>query len=169
MTAEARFDEPGGPRCSSARARFAFTHARRAVGRLRRSRGAAARLLRSTMNFVDLQFLGLQRVIGTAVLEGPSGLTLIDPGPTSCLPALESGLATRPPARRRQHAAADAHPSRSCGRDRDAAAAPAARRRLRARARRAAHDRSSQAAGQRDTPLRPQHGSFLGRVPSGAR
>lgn len=44
------------------------------------------------MIFLDLKFLGLQRVIGTAVLEGPSGLTLIDPGPTSCLPALESGL-----------------------------------------------------------------------------
>ena len=44
------------------------------------------------MNFVDLRFLGMQRVIGTAVLVGPSGLTLIDPGPTSCLPALESGL-----------------------------------------------------------------------------
>jgi glyoxylase-like metal-dependent hydrolase (beta-lactamase superfamily II) len=45
------------------------------------------------MHFIDLRFLGMQRVIGTAVLEGPSGLTLIDPGPTSCLPALESGLA----------------------------------------------------------------------------
>jgi glyoxylase-like metal-dependent hydrolase (beta-lactamase superfamily II) len=45
------------------------------------------------MTFIDLNFLGLRRVIGTAVLEGPSGLTLIDPGPTSCLPALEHGLA----------------------------------------------------------------------------
>ena len=45
------------------------------------------------MTFVDLKFLGLQRVIGTAVLGGPSGLTLIDPGPTSCLAALESGMA----------------------------------------------------------------------------
>jgi glyoxylase-like metal-dependent hydrolase (beta-lactamase superfamily II) len=45
------------------------------------------------MNFVDLRFLGKKRVVGTAVLDGPSGLTLIDPGPTSCLPALESGLA----------------------------------------------------------------------------
>lgn len=44
------------------------------------------------MNFVDLRFLGMKHVIGTAVLEGPSGLTLVDPGPTSCLPALESGL-----------------------------------------------------------------------------
>jgi glyoxylase-like metal-dependent hydrolase (beta-lactamase superfamily II) len=45
------------------------------------------------MHFLDLEFLGLRRVIGTAVLQGPSGLTLIDPGPTSCLPALTSGLA----------------------------------------------------------------------------
>jgi glyoxylase-like metal-dependent hydrolase (beta-lactamase superfamily II) len=45
-----------------------------------------------TMHFVDLRFLGKKRVVGTAVLDGPSGLTLIDPGPTSCLAALESGL-----------------------------------------------------------------------------
>ena len=45
------------------------------------------------MQFIDLRFLGMQRVIGTAVLQGPSGLTLVDPGPSSCLPALESGLA----------------------------------------------------------------------------
>jgi glyoxylase-like metal-dependent hydrolase (beta-lactamase superfamily II) len=44
------------------------------------------------MNFIDLRFLGMKRVIGTAVLDGPSGLTLVDPGPTSCLPALETGL-----------------------------------------------------------------------------
>ena len=45
------------------------------------------------MTFIDLKFLGLRRVIGTAVLKGPSGLTLVDPGPTSCLAALRSGLA----------------------------------------------------------------------------
>jgi glyoxylase-like metal-dependent hydrolase (beta-lactamase superfamily II) len=45
------------------------------------------------MTFLDLNFQGLERVIGTAVLRGPSGLALIDPGPTSSLPALESGLA----------------------------------------------------------------------------
>jgi glyoxylase-like metal-dependent hydrolase (beta-lactamase superfamily II) len=44
------------------------------------------------MHFVDLHFLGMKQVVGAAVLEGPSGLTLIDPGPTSCLPALEAGL-----------------------------------------------------------------------------
>ena len=45
------------------------------------------------MIFIDLKFLGLKRTIGTAVLDGPSGLTLVDPGPASCLAALESGLA----------------------------------------------------------------------------
>jgi glyoxylase-like metal-dependent hydrolase (beta-lactamase superfamily II) len=45
------------------------------------------------MTFIDLHFLGMRRVVGTAALDGPSGLTLIDPGPTSCLPALETGLA----------------------------------------------------------------------------
>ena len=44
------------------------------------------------MNFIDLSFLGMKRVIGAAVIDGPSGLTVIDPGPTSCLPALENGL-----------------------------------------------------------------------------
>jgi glyoxylase-like metal-dependent hydrolase (beta-lactamase superfamily II) len=45
------------------------------------------------MTFLDLNFLGMRRVIGSAVLEGPSGLAVIDPGPTSCLASLESGLA----------------------------------------------------------------------------
>ncbi len=45
------------------------------------------------MTFIDLKFRGISRVIGTAVLQGPTGLTLIDPGPTSCLRALENGLA----------------------------------------------------------------------------
>ena len=44
------------------------------------------------MKFIDLKHRGLPRVVGTAAIEGPSGLTLVDPGPTSCLPALESGL-----------------------------------------------------------------------------
>ncbi len=44
------------------------------------------------MKYIDLRFLGHPGVIATPVLEGPSGLALIDPGPTSCLPALESGM-----------------------------------------------------------------------------
>jgi glyoxylase-like metal-dependent hydrolase (beta-lactamase superfamily II) len=47
------------------------------------------------LDFVDLQFRGSPRVIATALLSGPGGVTLIDPGPTSCLPALEAGLGDR--------------------------------------------------------------------------
>ena len=46
-------------------------------------------------DFVDLQFRGSPRVIATAILQGADGVTLVDPGPTSCLPALESGLRDR--------------------------------------------------------------------------
>ena len=48
-----------------------------------------------TTDYIDLQFRGSSRVIATALLDGPGGLTLIDPGPTSCLPALEAGLRDR--------------------------------------------------------------------------
>jgi glyoxylase-like metal-dependent hydrolase (beta-lactamase superfamily II) len=46
-------------------------------------------------DFIDLNFRGSPRVIATAVMQGADGVTLIDPGPTSCLPALESGLRDR--------------------------------------------------------------------------
>jgi glyoxylase-like metal-dependent hydrolase (beta-lactamase superfamily II) len=46
-------------------------------------------------DYIDLQFRGSPRVIATAILQGADGVTLIDPGPTSCLPALESGLRDR--------------------------------------------------------------------------
>jgi len=45
--------------------------------------------------FIDLNFRGSPRVIATAVLSGADGVTLIDPGPTSCLAALEAGLRER--------------------------------------------------------------------------
>ena len=44
---------------------------------------------------IDLNFRGSDRVIATAVLMGPDGVTLVDPGPTSCLPALEGGVQQR--------------------------------------------------------------------------
>lgn len=43
---------------------------------------------------IDLHFQGHPRVIATAVLSLGDGLALVDPGPASCLPALEAGLAT---------------------------------------------------------------------------
>ncbi len=48
-----------------------------------------------SVDYIDLQFRGSPRVIATALLNGPGGLTLIDPGPTSCLPVLEAGLRHR--------------------------------------------------------------------------
>jgi glyoxylase-like metal-dependent hydrolase (beta-lactamase superfamily II) len=44
------------------------------------------------MKTIDLQFQGHGKVIATGVLEGPSGIGLVDPGPSSTLHALESGL-----------------------------------------------------------------------------
>jgi glyoxylase-like metal-dependent hydrolase (beta-lactamase superfamily II) len=46
-------------------------------------------------DYIDLQFKGSPRVIATALLTGRDGVTLIDPGPTSCLPALDAGLTQR--------------------------------------------------------------------------
>ncbi len=48
-----------------------------------------------TTDFIDLHFKGSPRVIATALLTGRDGVTLIDPGPTSCLPTLEAGLQHR--------------------------------------------------------------------------
>jgi glyoxylase-like metal-dependent hydrolase (beta-lactamase superfamily II) len=45
------------------------------------------------VDIIDLRFQGRERVIATAVLRGPDGFALVDPGPSSCLPALEEGLA----------------------------------------------------------------------------
>lgn len=41
---------------------------------------------------IDLGFRGQPRVIATGVIRAPGGLLLVDPGPASCLPALERGL-----------------------------------------------------------------------------
>jgi glyoxylase-like metal-dependent hydrolase (beta-lactamase superfamily II) len=49
--------------------------------------------LASGLSYVDLNFLGVPRVIATAVLQGPGGVALIDPGPASTLPALRAALA----------------------------------------------------------------------------
>jgi glyoxylase-like metal-dependent hydrolase (beta-lactamase superfamily II) len=47
------------------------------------------------LDYIDLQFLGAREVIATALVAGRSGVALIDPGPSTTLPALESGLAAR--------------------------------------------------------------------------
>jgi glyoxylase-like metal-dependent hydrolase (beta-lactamase superfamily II) len=44
------------------------------------------------LRYLDLDFQGVPSVIASAVLEAPGGVALVDPGPTSCLPALRRGL-----------------------------------------------------------------------------
>jgi glyoxylase-like metal-dependent hydrolase (beta-lactamase superfamily II) len=49
-------------------------------------------VLAAGMRYVDLNFQGIPRVIATAIVDGPDGVTLVDPGPTSSLPALRASL-----------------------------------------------------------------------------
>jgi glyoxylase-like metal-dependent hydrolase (beta-lactamase superfamily II) len=49
--------------------------------------------LTSGISYVDVRFLGVPRIIATAVLHGPGGVALLDPGPTSTLPTLKASLA----------------------------------------------------------------------------
>jgi glyoxylase-like metal-dependent hydrolase (beta-lactamase superfamily II) len=50
--------------------------------------------LASGLSYFDLNFLGIPRVIATAVLHGPGGVALVDPGPSSTLPELRAVLKT---------------------------------------------------------------------------
>jgi len=49
-------------------------------------------VLAAGLSYVDLNFLGVPRIIATVVLHGPGGVALIDPGPSSTLPALRTAL-----------------------------------------------------------------------------
>ena len=51
-------------------------------------------VLAHKLRYADGRFRGTPGVIATAVLEGPAGFALIDPGPTSDLAALEEDLAS---------------------------------------------------------------------------
>jgi len=44
------------------------------------------------LSWVDLQFHGRPHVIATGLVQGSSGVAIIDPGPTTCLQTLELGL-----------------------------------------------------------------------------
>lgn len=46
-------------------------------------------ILASGVSYADLQFQGMPRIIATALLHGPDGIAIVDPGPSSSLPALE--------------------------------------------------------------------------------
>ncbi len=48
--------------------------------------------LASGIDYVDLHFLGLPEIIATAVIQGPSGVALIDPGPSTTLNSLRAAL-----------------------------------------------------------------------------
>jgi glyoxylase-like metal-dependent hydrolase (beta-lactamase superfamily II) len=49
--------------------------------------------LASGLSYFDLNFLGVPRIIATVVIHGPGGAAIIDPGPSSTLPALRAALA----------------------------------------------------------------------------
>ena len=44
------------------------------------------------LSWIDLGFLGRSNVIAAAIVQGPSGAAIVDPGPTTCLVTLEQGL-----------------------------------------------------------------------------
>jgi glyoxylase-like metal-dependent hydrolase (beta-lactamase superfamily II) len=47
------------------------------------------------MSWVDLDFLGRPHAIATGVIQSTGSLALVDPGPSTCLDALEAGLQRR--------------------------------------------------------------------------
>jgi glyoxylase-like metal-dependent hydrolase (beta-lactamase superfamily II) len=47
------------------------------------------------LHYFDLHYQGVASVIATALLEGPGGLALVDPGPAVSLPAVRAALASR--------------------------------------------------------------------------
>ena len=44
------------------------------------------------LSWIDLEFLGRSNVIAAPIVQGPGGVAIIDPGPTTCLGMLEQGL-----------------------------------------------------------------------------
>ncbi len=44
------------------------------------------------ISWIDLEFMGRRHAIATGVVRGGGSLVLVDPGPASCLDALEAGL-----------------------------------------------------------------------------
>jgi glyoxylase-like metal-dependent hydrolase (beta-lactamase superfamily II) len=48
--------------------------------------------LAAGLDYVDLNFLGMPEVIATAIIQGPAGVALIDPGPSTTLDTLRAAL-----------------------------------------------------------------------------
>jgi glyoxylase-like metal-dependent hydrolase (beta-lactamase superfamily II) len=49
--------------------------------------------LAAGISYIDLKFQDRPHVIATAVLQGPEGVALVDPGPSTTLPVLQASLA----------------------------------------------------------------------------
>jgi glyoxylase-like metal-dependent hydrolase (beta-lactamase superfamily II) len=49
-------------------------------------------VLAAGLSYIDLKFLGRAHAIATGVITSAAGTALVDPGPSSCLSALEEGL-----------------------------------------------------------------------------
>jgi glyoxylase-like metal-dependent hydrolase (beta-lactamase superfamily II) len=47
------------------------------------------------LGYIDLNFLGFAEIIATAVMQGPGGIALIDPGPSTSLENLRAGLSRK--------------------------------------------------------------------------
>jgi glyoxylase-like metal-dependent hydrolase (beta-lactamase superfamily II) len=52
-------------------------------------------VLASGLDYIDLHFRGRPQIIATAILHGPAGVALVDPGPGTTLDTLTSALATK--------------------------------------------------------------------------
>jgi glyoxylase-like metal-dependent hydrolase (beta-lactamase superfamily II) len=51
--------------------------------------------LAAGLDYVDLNFLGRPEIIATAVMHGPEGVALVDPGPSTTLESLRAALKTK--------------------------------------------------------------------------
>ena len=51
--------------------------------------------LLSGLDYIDLDFLGQPQIIATAVIRGPGGVALVDPGPSTTVGNLRAALKTR--------------------------------------------------------------------------
>jgi glyoxylase-like metal-dependent hydrolase (beta-lactamase superfamily II) len=47
------------------------------------------------LSYVDLEFLGRRHAIASGIVESSAGVSIVDPGPTTCLATLELGLEQR--------------------------------------------------------------------------
>ena len=52
-------------------------------------------VLASGVDYIDLNFLGRPQIIATAILHGAPGVALVDPGPTTTMPALTTALSRK--------------------------------------------------------------------------